>query len=363
MAHKETSNDSERAQLLRAGTPRPAVPAGFRSFSRNCLGCLVDLDELDQVHRTIFRRCPVCEIPRHSYAIRADNLGSRRHVFFQPSPNNIRSSPVQGLANGVQDEDAAPQTRARTSTIRGQAPATGSAQTLFPRSLFGVSPGGAQRTRPTPLSVSPNNSQPPIGSSTSTEVDVSKPLMRPLEGIFNSGGTGPSKSLTIHPESLFSDPGATSADSSKPTASRVQEPPSASFDNLIPASTGNDIWCRRCIERLCRDISHTCIGPSTKRAIKCKHCQITRLACIEDPAPPRFQNAVRQAALAAANTPSEANMVAFQAAFADWEGQHANHRSAFIANIPQRLWSWPFRGRKAIQRKKVVVSLALQPLG
>ena len=192
LAHNNASGDSDQSLRKSTSTLHLDNPVEFRCYSRKCLGCLVDLEELDKAHRTTFTSCPACDVPRHSYRPRADNVGSR-NVFFQPSleipppsrltglfdshhpveeqrnpavgscasPNDdqrtAESSPAPGLANRLQG--TALETRAYGIPTSGQTLSSDPSSTPFIKSFFGAPSSGADRAPSNKTTTSSSDAQ------------------------------------------------------------------------------------------------------------------------------------------------------------------------------------------------------------
>lgn len=65
-----SSQDASESELVDHPHDPSEAPSEKRPstlYSRKCLDCLVDLQELDYLHETIFTHCPVCGIERYAY--------------------------------------------------------------------------------------------------------------------------------------------------------------------------------------------------------------------------------------------------------------------------------------------------------
>lgn len=66
--------------------------------AKKCIGCLIDLAELERVHQTIFMECPVCDEVRYTYYERLDraqSIDAERRSFaphLDQPPSKINSS-------------------------------------------------------------------------------------------------------------------------------------------------------------------------------------------------------------------------------------------------------------------------------
>ena len=67
-----SSSANGASQSSSTGSIFPDFPPGTMRYSSRCLGCLADLEELDKLHRTVFKQCPACKEPRHAYHLRTD---------------------------------------------------------------------------------------------------------------------------------------------------------------------------------------------------------------------------------------------------------------------------------------------------
>ena len=78
------SSTESRDTSIEARIAAPPQSYATKCWSRKCLGCLVDLEKLDDVHQMLFLECPVCDEPRHSYTLRKDRVKQ----LTLPGPSN-----------------------------------------------------------------------------------------------------------------------------------------------------------------------------------------------------------------------------------------------------------------------------------